>query len=253
MQRTGEAPLAPHAAANAPGVFITFEGGDGAGKSTHIKFLAQLLEEAGLEVVRVREPGGTSIGEQLRAVVLDPANAEMAPETELLIYEAARAQIVTQVIEPALARGAVVLCDRFTDSTLAYQGYGRRLLLAFIEQANAFAAKGLVPDKTIIMRCADTQEKRGRVASREAMDRLERAGGGFHERVNAAFDDLISEDEQRMSIVETVGAHSDTARAILTELEDFFPWLMDGTCNIEPQLAAFDAAHRLSHTDEATS
>ena len=151
-------------AGNAPGAFVTFEGGDGAGKSTHIKFLAQVLEAAGLEVVRVREPGGTSVGEQLRAVVLDPANGEMAPEAELLIYEAARAQIVAQVIAPALARGAVVLCDRFTDSTLAYQGSGRGLSREFIEAANAFAARGIVPDRTIVMKCGDVQEKRGRGA-----------------------------------------------------------------------------------------
>ena len=98
------------------GVFITFEGGEGAGKTTHIRFLATALTERGSEVVCLREPGGTAIGEALRAVVLDPAHAEMAPEAELLIYEAARAQIVAQVIRPALERGAVVLCDRFDNS-----------------------------------------------------------------------------------------------------------------------------------------
>lgn len=235
--------------ANAPGAFITFEGGDGAGKSTHIRFLAQVLEDAGLEVVRVREPGGTSVGEQLRAVVLDPANGEIAPEAELLIYEAARAQIVSQVIGPALRRGAVVLCDRFTDSTLAYQGHGRGLPLDFIEQANAFAAHGIVPDKTIVMRCADVQEKRGRVSSREEMDRLEQAGDAFHERVNAAFDDLAASCESRIGVVETMGAHSDTARAIFSQLGELFPWLVDGSHPLEAQLAAFDAAHRMSHKE----
>lgn len=236
-------------AANAPGVFITFEGGDGAGKSTHIKFLAGVLEDAGLEVVRVREPGGTSIGEQLRAIVLDPANAEMAPETELLIYEAARAQIVTQVIAPALSRGAVVLCDRFTDSTLAYQGHGRGLSLGFIEQANAFASRDIVPDKTILMRCADAQEKHGRVSSREELDRLERAGGSFHGRVNAAFEELACAHPSRIGVVETSGAHSDTARAIFAQVAPFFPWLVDGTLSWEEALAAFDAAHRKSHKE----
>lgn len=238
-------------AGNAPGVFITFEGGDGAGKSTHIRFLAQVLEGAGLEVVRVREPGGTSVGEQLRAVVLDPANGEMAPEAELLIYEAARAQIVAQVIAPALARGAVVLCDRFTDSTLAYQGCGRGLSREFIEAANAFAARGIVPDKTIVMKCGDVQEKRGRVASREEMDRLERAGDAFHGRVNAAFDALAQQHEGRVGVVETMGAHSETARAIFAQLESFFPWLAEAE-GLDAELAAFDAAHRRHHTGDAS-
>ncbi len=243
--------LMPTPGANAPGAFVTFEGGDGAGKSTHIRFLAQVLEGAGLEVVRVREPGGTSIGEQLRAIVLDPANPEMAPETELLIYEAARAQIASQVIEPALRRGVVVLCDRFTDSTLAYQGHGRGLSLGFIEAANAFASKGIVPDKTIVMRCADVAEKRGRVSSREQMDRLECAGSGFHERVNAAFDDLARKDAERVGVVDTTGAHSDTARAIFAQLAGLFPWLTDGTLPTEEALAAFDAAHHRDHREDA--
>ncbi len=238
-------------AGNAPGAFVTFEGGDGAGKSTHIKFLAQVLEAAGLEVVRVREPGGTSVGEQLRAVVLDPANGEMAPEAELLIYEAARAQIVAQVIAPALARGAVVLCDRFTDSTLAYQGSGRGLSREFIEAANAFAARGIVPDRTIVMKCGDVQEKRGRVASREEMDRLERAGDAFHRRVNAAFDALAEQHEERVSVVETTGAHSDTARAIFAQLAPLFPWLADAE-GLDVELAAFDAAHRRHHAEDAS-
>lgn len=252
MTQAGQSKALVMPAGNAPGVFITFEGGDGAGKSTHIRFLAQVLEDAGLEVVRVREPGGTSIGEQLRAVVLDPANGEMAPEAELLIYEAARAQIVSQVIQPALKRGAVVLCDRFTDSTLAYQGHGRKLSLDFIEEANAFATRGVVPDKTIVMRCADVQEKRGRVSSREETDRLERAGDSFHMRVNAAFDELAHAHAQRIGVVETSGTHSDTARAIFRHVEAFFPWLADGAQDMDVRLAAFDAAHRKSHKEDAS-
>ena len=109
------------------GVFVTFEGGDGAGKTTHIRFLANALSAMGREVVCLREPGGTEVGEQLRGVVLNPANSDICDGSELLIFEAARAQLVSQVIAPALERGAVVLCDRFTDSTVAYQGYGRGL------------------------------------------------------------------------------------------------------------------------------
>lgn len=245
-----DASWAPCPKRNAPGVFITFEGGDGAGKSTHIRFLAQILEAAGLEVVRVREPGGTSIGEQLRAIVLDPANAEMTPEAELLIYEAARAQIVDQVIKPALRRGAVVLCDRFTDSTRAYQGAGRGLSVDFIDQANAFATKGLVPDKTIVLCCSDPCEKRGRVSARQETDRLERAGDGFHARVNQAFDRLAHTADERIGQVETTGVHSDTAQAIFAQLSDLFPWLVDGSYSLEDALSCLDASHRKHHGEE---
>lgn len=249
-QRTaelGRKPRGASAGAHAPGVFISFEGGDGAGKSTHIRFLESMLEQAGEEVVRVREPGGTSIGEQLRAIVLDPANREMRGEAELLIYEAARAQITSEVIRPALERGAVVLCDRFTDSSLAYQGAGRGLSEEFIRAANAFATGNLVPDRTILMRCGDKQEKKGRVSSREATDRLERAGDAFHARVNGAFDRLPSTDPARIRVVETSGKHSDTARAIFAELADLFPWLCDGSPEVEAALQDLDASHRKSH------
>ena len=121
------------------GIFITFEGGEGAGKTTHIRFLSETLRAHGREVLCLREPGGTEVGEQLRAVVLDPANGGMSDEAELLIYEAARAQLMAQVIAPALARGAVVLCDRFTDSTVAYQAYGRGLPRMFVDRVNEFA------------------------------------------------------------------------------------------------------------------
>ena len=127
------------------GIFITFEGGDGAGKTTHITFLASCLRAMGHEVICLREPGGTSVGEDLRAIVLDPKNAGLCAESELLIYEAARAQIIREVIIPALARGAVVLLDRFYDSTIAYQVYGRGLPMSFVRQANSFACQGVIP------------------------------------------------------------------------------------------------------------
>ena len=110
-----------------PGVFVSFEGGEGVGKTTQIRFMESVLKKAGLDVVRLREPGGTSVGESLRSIVLDAKNDRLDDRAELYIYEAARAQIVAEVIRPALERGAVVLCDRFVDSTVAYQGYGRGL------------------------------------------------------------------------------------------------------------------------------
>ena len=141
------------------GIFITFEGGDGAGKTTHITFLASCLRAMGHEVICLREPGGTSVGEDLRAIVLDPKNAGLCAESELLIYEAARAQIIREVIIPALARGAVVLLDRFYDSTIAYQVYGRGLPMSFVRQANSFACQGVHPCRTILLTTGASAEE----------------------------------------------------------------------------------------------
>lgn len=210
-----------------PGTFITFEGGDGVGKSTHIRLLAERLTAHGLEVVCVREPGGTAIGEALRAIVLDPANNAMAPQAELLVYEAARAQIVAEVIEPALARGAVVLCDRFYDSTVAYQAFARGLDRSFVEAANRFATGGIAPDRTILLVCADAEEGLARAQELAEPDRLEQEGAAFHRKVAAGFAALAAEEPQRVRTVASHGSVEATAAAIAVELADLFPWLTD--------------------------
>ncbi len=208
-----------------PGIFITFEGGEGAGKTTHITFLATCLREMGWEVLCLREPGGTAIGESLRSIVLDPKNTAMADQTELLIYEAARAQIVREVIIPALARGAVVLLDRFYDSTLAYQGYGRGLPVAFVRQANSFACQGVHPCRTILLTAEATPEiGLERATHHGNADRLEQAGADFHARVNSAFMRLAAENPARIRVVSSAGAKDETARAIFRELADIFKW-----------------------------
>ena len=208
-----------------PGIFITFEGGDGAGKTTHITFLATCLRSMGYEVLCLREPGGTSIGEYLRSIVLDPKNSTMADQTELLIYEAARAQIVKEVIIPALARGAVVLLDRFYDSTIAYQAYGRGLPLSFVRQANIFACQGVHPCRTILLTTdASAEEGLDRATHHGQADRLEQAGADFHARVNAAFMHLAAENPARIRVVSSAGAKNETARAIFSELADVFGW-----------------------------
>ena len=192
------------------GIFITFEGGEGAGKTTHIRFLSETLRAHGREVLCLREPGGTEVGEQLRAVVLDPANGGMSDEAELLIYEAARAQLMAQVIAPALARGAVVLCDRFTDSTVAYQAYGR----------------GVHPDRTILMTTGgEANVGLVRATHRGAADRLEQAGEEFHARVNEAFLEIARRDPERVRVVVSDGNKSQTAAAVFAELADLFPWM----------------------------
>ncbi len=204
------------------GTFVTFEGGDGAGKSTQIRFVARLLEDAGREVVRLREPGGTAVGEALRCVVLDPAHGVMSDRAELLIYEAARAQIVDEVIAPALARGAVVLCDRFYDSTVAYQGAGRGLDAGFIAAANRFACDGLVPDATVLL-VAAPDAVRSRMDRREGADRLERAGDDFHARVAAGFEALAAAEPERVSVVESQRHRADTFRLVLEALAPVLP------------------------------
>lgn len=214
--------------ANASGIFITFEGGEGAGKSTHIRFLAEALEAHGREVLCLREPGGTAVGEKLRSIVLDPDNAGLADEAELLIYEAARAQIVSEVIAPALRRGAVVLCDRFYDSTIAYQVYGRGLDRAFVEAANRFACQGIRPDRTVLLTVGGSAEEGLERATRHgAADRLELEGRRFHARVNAGFVEMAAAEPERIRIVASADKKSDTARAVFAELSDMFSWMGD--------------------------
>ena len=207
------------------GVFVTFEGGDGVGKSTHIRYVANELRRAGREVVCLREPGGTGIGESLRAMVLDPDNGEISSEAELLMYEAARAQLVRDVIRPALERGAVVLCDRFSDSTIAYQAYGRGLPLDFVRRANAFATGGIVPDRTILLVLGNTRKSLARATGAGTGDRMEQAGEVFHSRVNRAFLKLAKRDPKRIRIVRSSSSRKATAAAVAAELADILPEL----------------------------
>ncbi|MDO5801560.1 MAG: dTMP kinase [Coriobacteriia bacterium] len=223
---TQGAPVGGQLEGNSPrGVFVTFEGGDGVGKSTHIRYVANELRLAGREVVCLREPGGTGIGESLRAMVLDPDNGEISSEAELLIYEAARAQLVREVIRPALERGAVVLCDRFSDSTIAYQAYGRGLPLDFVRRANAFATGGIVPDRTILLVLGNTRKSLARATGAGAGDRMEQAGEVFHSRVNRAFLKLAKRDPKRIRIVRSSSSRKATAAAVAAELADILPEL----------------------------
>lgn len=210
------------------GLFITFEGGDGAGKSTHLMMVAEALRDQGIEVVCLREPGGTIIGEQLRNVVLDPGNYIMVDECELLIYEAARAQLVFQIILPALERGAVVLCDRFADSTTAYQSFGRGISREFVDRANNFSCQGVVPDRTILMLTGgDAQVGIDRATNHKHADRLEMAGYEFHERVNQGYLELAEEDPERIRLVISDETKPATAAKVFAQLVDLFPWMQD--------------------------
>lgn len=172
------------------GLFVTFEGIDGCGKSTQVTALKDSLEKKGTEVIVIREPGATLIGEKIRSILLDKANSGMSSETELLLYEAARAQIVNEVIRPALKSGKVVICDRFYDSSVAYQGYARGLPLESIDSLNRFAAGGLEPDLTFLLDLPP-QAARERMNIREGSeDRLEIEGLVFMEKVRAGYLEL---------------------------------------------------------------
>lgn len=216
------------------GVFVTFEGGDGAGKSTHIRYVADELRRRGREVVCLREPGGTAVGESLRAVVLDPDHGELSSEAELLIYEAARAQLVAEVVKPALERGAVVLCDRFTDSTIAYQAYGRGLSIDFVRRANAFAAGGVTPDRTILLTCGNARQGLARATGAGKGDRMEQAGEAFHARVNRAFMKLAKRDPKRIRVVRSGASRRATAACVARELEDILPELSERAKEARP-------------------
>ena len=202
----------------ARGIFITLEGADGCGKSTQAELLAEVLLARGREVVRLREPGGTPISEKIRALLLDSANAEMVPEAELLLYEASRAQLTRQVIEPALARGAVVLCDRYYDSTYAYQAGGRGLDETLVRQSNVLGSCGRVPDRTLVL---DLDPALGYArATAAGADRMEAEGLAFQERVRAAYLRLASEEPARVRVVDAAGEKDAVTARLIAALED---------------------------------
>jgi dTMP kinase len=180
------------------GRLIAFEGVEGAGKSTQVELLRQALEKAGHRVVTTREPGGTPVGERVRSILLDPASA-LDPRTEALLFAAARAELVEQVIRPALERGEVVLCDRYVDSSLAYQGAGRGLGLEPVAVINRFATGGLVPDLVVLLRLDPVE---GLARGRGSRDRIERQDLEFHRRVARGFMDLAAADPDRFVVLD---------------------------------------------------
>jgi len=182
-------------------MFITFEGPEGSGKSTQISMLADTLRQHGLTIVQTREPGGTSIGDQVRAVVHHVGNTNMAAQAELLLYSASRAQLVHEVIRPSLAAGKIVLCDRYADSTIAYQGYGRNLNLTDLHHITQFATGGLKPHLTLLL---DIDVERGlarRTNGGEEMNRLDLETVEFHKRVRAGYHTLAAAEPHRWIIV----------------------------------------------------
>jgi dTMP kinase len=205
------------------GFFVAFEGGEGAGKSTQSKLLAAWLLERGYDVVTTREPGATPIGRQLRQLLLDPANDELSPRAEALLYAADRAQHVAVVIRPALARGAIVISDRYVDSSLAYQGVGRALSTGEIDRLSQFATSGLRPDLTVLL---DVQVSEGlaRTSERDvAPDRLEAESTAFHERVRAAFRELAEAAADRYLVIDAGLPPEVIHQQIVRRISDMVP------------------------------
>lgn len=201
----------------AKGHFITVEGIDGVGKSTQAALIEAVLDSAGYDVLRLREPGGAKISEQIRAILLDPANAEMGDVCELLLYEAARAQLVHQVIRPALAAGKTVVCDRFYDSTTAYQAFADGLDRNMVSQANELAVDGCRPDLTLVFDLPVEDALRRR-SGREAEDRLELKGLEFQERVAAGFRAVAADEPDRVKLIDAGGSIAEVFSGVAAEL-----------------------------------
>lgn len=199
--------------------FITFEGIEGSGKTTQIQMLSNHLEEIGVEHLLTREPGGTPIGDQIRRLVLHPGNATMTATCELLLYTAARAQHIEQVIGPNLAEGRMVLCDRFKDATLAYQGYGRGLSIELIRHLHAREGLALNPDLTLLFDIeVDTalDRARHRDATRNIDEtRFEQEDFAFHDRVRTGYLDLARKESQRIVVINARGTTAEVHQRVL--------------------------------------
>jgi len=205
------------------GLFITLEGPEGSGKSTHARLLKERLEACGKSVLLTREPGGTPLGETVRGILQhNLANESPVDRAEVMLFLASRAQLCERVIRPALDAGTWVICDRFTDSTLAYQGYGRGFDVATLRALNAFATNNLVPDLTLLL---DIPPETGfsRVNSRGlATDRIEAAGESFHRRLRGGFFQLAKDEPARFAVIDSNDTQENVAARIWNVVQPLF-------------------------------
>jgi len=195
-------------------MFITLEGPDGSGKTTQARLLAGHLRDQGHRVLLTREPGGTAIGDRIREVLHDPANTAMQPVAESLLYSAARAQLVEEVIRPHLAGGGVVVCDRYSDSTLAYQGYGRGLDLETLHAIQRFATGGLRPDLTLLLDLDADEGLRRRLASGGEWNRMDQLAVEIHRRVRAGYLALAALEPDRWVTLDAAGTVEELQRRV---------------------------------------
>ena len=206
------------------GKFITFEGPEGGGKSTHVRELAEQLRAEGKTVLVTREPGGPRLAELIRGLVREEVEDPPVTRCEVLLFIAARAQVVSEVIRPALARGEWVICDRFADSTFAYQGYGRGIDVGLLKNFNDFATEGLVPDLTILLDVPPETSK-ARLAERQAAtatsaDRIEQAGDMFHRRLRDGFLELAKAEPGRFVVIDSSGPREEVSDRVWTAVRN---------------------------------
>jgi dTMP kinase len=200
------------------GKFITFEGSEGCGKSTQSRLLYEYLKAKGKRVIYLREPGATKISEKIRNILLDAKNQAIIPECEMLLYMAARAQIVGEVISPALKSGKIVICDRFLDSTLAYQGYGLGMDIDLIKKVGSFTTRGITPDLTLFL---DLAVKRGLKHRQANLDRIEKRSVVYHLRVRRGYLKLAKQEPRRIKAVKVEEDKYKTQAAIRKLVEKY--------------------------------
>ncbi|MBU4487015.1 MAG: dTMP kinase [Candidatus Delongbacteria bacterium] len=193
------------------GLFITFEGPEGSGKTTHSKLLCGFLRKKGYKVLHAREPGGTLISEKIRKILLDPKNKGMDVGCEMLLYMAARAQIVKEKILPALEQGKIVICDRFTDATLAYQGYAGGMNLKVIDNIASIVTKGLKPDITFLL---DIDVRAGLLRAGRSKDRMERKSILYHNKVRNGYLSIAKKESKRVKVLSSTGGISQIQKII---------------------------------------
>lgn len=198
------------------GKFITFEGSEGSGKSTHIKLLGRYLRKKGYSVVLLREPGNTKIGEKIRKILLDPRNKKMCAYSEMLLYMAARSQLTKEIILPSLKKGKVIICDRFLDSTRAYQGYAMGINLSLINNLGRLVSRDVTPDLTIFL---DVEVREGLKRAGRKSDRIEKRPLPFHEKVRKGYLKLVRSEPKRIKIVKVNKDKSITQAKIVNCIE----------------------------------
>ncbi|TGY65927.1 dTMP kinase [Dubosiella muris] len=200
------------------GFFITLEGNDGAGKTTIAQACVERLKALGHEVVYTREPGGSRIAERIRDLLLDPGNTDMDARTEAILYAAARRQHLVDIVAPALEQGKIVLCDRFLDSSLAYQGIGRGLGIEEVERLNRFAIDDFMPDRTIFL-AIDNETAMARMGRRGEKNRLDREDDAFHQRVREGYEKLVLRDPDRIVKIDASGSIEEVTDAAMKVIE----------------------------------
>lgn len=205
-------------------IFITFEGIEGCGKSTQARLLFEAMKQRGVDTLLTREPGGTRIGKKIREILMSTSNADLCAAAELLLLEADRAQHVREVVGPAIKKGTMVICDRFSDATLAYQGHGRGVDLAFIEKLNSYASNLITPDKTFLLDCPvelglSRAVERNMKAKMQDEGRFEAETLEFHKRVRNGYLSLANREPERFVVLDGTRGQEDLAREILGIVE----------------------------------